>query len=64
MVKSYYCTEKRCQTEIDYLLGILPTKEMVINQVEAIIFDLSEFEETNPNQLRFWRKVLSMLNLK
>jgi hypothetical protein len=29
---------------------------MVINQVEAIIFDLSEFEETNPNQLRFWRK--------
>jgi hypothetical protein len=41
---------KRCQTEIDYLLGILPTKEMVINQVEAIIFDLSEFEETNPNQ--------------
>jgi hypothetical protein len=37
MVKSYCCTEKRCQTEIDYLLGILPTKEMVINQVEAII---------------------------
>jgi hypothetical protein len=36
MVKSYYCTEKRCQTEIDYLLGIY-TKEMVINQVEAII---------------------------
>jgi hypothetical protein len=29
--------KKRCQTEIDYLLGILPTKEMVINQVEAII---------------------------
>jgi hypothetical protein len=59
MVKSC-CTEK--DVKLDYLLGILPTKEMVINQVEAIIFDLSEFE--NPNQLRFWRKVLSMLNLK
>jgi hypothetical protein len=32
---------------------------MVINQVEAIIFDLSEFEETNPNQ-DFWKSIINV----
>jgi hypothetical protein len=48
MVKSYYCTEKRCQTEIDYLLGILPTGNGNKSS-RSNYFDLSEFEETNPN---------------
>jgi hypothetical protein len=49
MVKSYYCTEKRCQTEIDYLLGILPTKEMVINQKQLFLIYLSLKKPTLTN---------------
>ncbi len=60
----YYCTTKRCQREIDYNLTIFPTKDTFILAVKAAIFDLSEtpeYEKSNPNQLRFWRKVLKML---
>ena len=67
MTKRYYCTTKRCQKEIDYQLNIFQTLELFILEVKAVIFDLSEtpeYEKSNPNQLRFWCKVLKMLETK
>jgi hypothetical protein len=67
MKRGYYCTKKQCQKEIDYQLKRFPTKEMFILEVKEVILDLSEtpeYEKSNPNQLRFWRKVLSMLETK
>jgi hypothetical protein len=64
MERGYYCTTKQCQKEIDYQLKLFPTKELFILEVKAVIFDLSEtpeYEKSNPNQLKFWRKVLTML---
>jgi hypothetical protein len=67
MKRGYYCTKKRCQKEIDYLTNVFQSSERLILAIKGIIFDLSEnimFEKSNPNQLRFWRKVLLMVEPK
>lgn len=59
-MKTYYATKKRVNTFIENSLKRFDSLETFRNEVDKAIEELND--GTNPNQVRFYKKVKQILN--